>query len=252
MRHYGLIGKTLSHSFSANFFRVKFENEGIDADYTLIEIDDISTIRDVVAERELSGFNVTIPYKESIIPYLDDLSDEAKAVMAVNCVVVRNGRLVGYNTDITGIEASFEWIEIDTNSRALILGTGGASKAVQYVCRKYGIAYDTVSRDAERGDYTYDMLDANIMAQHKLIINTTPVGMSPNKDDAPKLPYNDMGAEHSVFDLVYNPATTLLLSRAKEQGASTMNGILMLQTQAIASWHIWQRAYEEFKRDTIC
>ncbi|MBO7190168.1 MAG: shikimate dehydrogenase [Alistipes sp.] len=252
MRHYGLIGKTLSHSFSANFFRVKFENEGIDADYTLIEIDDISTIRNIVVERELSGFNVTIPYKQSIIPYLDDLSDEAKAVGAVNCVVVRGDRLIGYNTDITGIEASFEWLDIDIDTRALILGTGGASKAVQYVCKKYNIAYDVVSRDAERGDYTYDMLNADIVAQHRLIINTTPVGMSPNNDDAPVLPYDALGAKHRVFDLIYNPATTLLLSHAKAQDASTMNGILMLQTQAIASWHIWQRAYEEFKRDNIC
>ena len=252
MRHYGLIGKHLSHSFSANFFRVKFENERIDADYSLIEIDDISTIRNVVAERELSGFNVTIPYKESIIPHLDELSEEAKSVGAVNCVVVRNGRLVGHNTDITGIEASLEWMDIDMNMRALILGTGGASKAVQFVCKKYNIAYDIVSRDVERGDYTYDTLDADAIAKHTLIINATPVGMSPNKDEAPALPYNVLGAEHKVFDLIYNPATTLLLSRAKEQGASTMNGILMLQTQAIASWHIWQRAYEEFKEGNAC
>lgn len=252
MRHYGLIGRSLSHSFSANFFRVKFENERIDADYSLIEIEDIATIRDVVVARELSGFNVTIPYKESIIPYLDELSEEAKMVGAVNCVVVRGGRLVGYNTDITGIEASFEWLDIDMNTRALILGTGGASKAVQYVCKKYNLAYSTVSRDAERGDYCYDAVDAEVIAQHKLIINATPVGMSPNKDDAPALPYNALGAEHRVFDLIYNPPTTQLLSRAKEQGAATMNGILMLQTQAIASWHLWQRAYEEFKEGGVC
>ena len=252
MRHYGLIGKHLSHSFSANFFRVKFENERIDADYTLIEIDDIATIREVVAMRELSGFNVTIPYKESIIPYLDELSEEAKAVGAVNCVVVRGGRLVGYNTDITGIEASLEWMDIDADTRALILGTGGASKAVQYVCRKYNLAYNLVSRDVERGNYTYATLSADVIAQHTLIINTTPVGMSPNKDEAPELPYNVIGAEHKVFDLIYNPVTTLLLSRAEQQGASTMNGILMLQTQAIASWHIWQRAYEEFKEGNAC
>ena len=252
MRHYGLIGRHLSHSFSANFFRVKFENERIDADYTLIEIENIATIREVVAERELSGFNVTIPYKESIIPHLDELSDEAKAVGAVNCVVVRSGRLIGYNTDITGIEASLEWMDVDTNLRALILGTGGASKAVQYVCKKYNIAFSTVSRDAERGDYTYDMLDSEVMARHKLIINATPVGMSPNKDEAPALPYDAIGAEHKVFDLIYNPATTELISRAKSLGATTMNGILMLQTQAIASWHIWQRAYEEFKEGNIC
>lgn len=252
MRHYGLIGKHLSHSFSANFFRVKFENEGIDADYALIELEDISTIRDVVAQRELSGFNVTIPYKESIIPYLDELTPEAKAVGAVNCVVVRGDKLVGYNTDITGIEASLEWLDMEHITRALILGTGGASKAVQYVFKKNNIAFSTVSRDAERGDYTYDALNADIIATHTLIVNATPVGMSPNKDDAPALPYEYLGAEHKVFDLIYNPATTLFLSRAEELGATTMNGILMLQTQAIASWHIWQRAYEEFKEGNIC
>ncbi len=252
MRHYGLIGRHLSHSFSANFFRVKFQNERIDADYTLIEIEDIATIRDVVIERELSGFNVTIPYKESIIPYLDELSEEAKAVGAVNCVVVRGGRLVGYNTDITGIEASLEWMDVDMNARALILGTGGAAKAVQYVLSKYNLAYSTVSRDKERGDYTYEGLDADSVARHTLIINATPVGMSPNKEDAPILPYDAIGAEHKVFDLIYNPATTELLRLTKERGAATMNGILMLQTQAIASWHIWQRAYEEFKEENIC
>lgn len=252
MRHYGLIGKSLSHSFSANFFRVKFENERIDADYTLIEVEDISAIREIVIERELSGFNVTIPYKESIIPYLDELSDEAKAVGAVNCVVVRGGRLIGYNTDTTGIEATLEWMDIDQNARALILGTGGASKAVQYVLKKYNLAYSIVSRDPKRGDYTYDMLDAKVMARHTLVVNATPVGMSPNKEEAPALPYDTLNAEHKVFDLIYNPATTQLLSRAKEQGTTTMNGILMLQTQAIASWHIWQRAYEEFKEGNIC
>lgn len=252
MRHYGLIGRHLAHSFSANFFRVKFENERIDADYTLIEMEDIASIREVVAERELSGFNVTIPYKESIIPYLDELSQEAKAVGAVNCVVVRGGRLIGYNTDITGIEASLEWMDVDMNARALVLGTGGASKAVQYVCKKYNLSFSTVSRDKERGDYCYDMLNSEIMARHTVIINATPVGMSPNKESAPVLPYEAIGAEHKVFDLIYNPAATELLRRTKERGAATMNGILMLQTQAIASWHIWQRAYEEFKEGDIC
>lgn len=243
MRHYGLIGKHLSHSFSANFFTVKFANEGIDADYSLIEIDDISTIDQIIAERDLSGFNVTIPYKESIIPYLDELSPEAEAIGAVNCVVVRNGRKIGHNTDITGIEATIEWLD---KSGALILGTGGASKAVQYVCKKQGIPFSVVSRDKERGDYTYDTLTSEVIASHRLIINATPVGMSPNVEDAPMLPYDSISDKHCVFDLIYNPAKTILLSRAEEQGATTMNGMLMLQTQAIASWHIWQRAIKEY------
>ena len=242
MRHYGLIGAHLSHSFSKNFFTVKFANEGIDADYSLIEIDDISTMDKVIAERELSGFNVTIPYKESIIPYLDELSAEAEAVGAVNCVVVKNGRKIGYNTDITGIEATIEWLD---RSNVLILGTGGASKAVQYVCRKHDIPYSVVSRDKARGDYTYTDITAEIITRHKLIINATPIGMSPNVEDAPTLPYNAITDNHSVFDLIYNPAKSQLLSRAEERGATTMNGMLMLQTQAIASWHIWQRADKE-------
>lgn len=242
MRHYGLIGAHLSHSFSKNFFTVKFANEGIDADYSLIEIDDISTIDKVIAERELSGFNVTIPYKESIIPYLDELSAEAEAVGAVNCVVVKNGRKIGYNTDITGIEATIEWLD---KSNALILGTGGASKAVQYVCRKHDIPYSVVSRDKTRGDYTYTDITAEIIRGHKLIINATPIGMTPHVEDAPALPYNAITDNHSVFDLIYNPAKSQLLSRAEERGATTMNGMLMLQTQAIASWHIWQRADKE-------
>lgn len=242
MRHYGLIGAHLSHSFSKNFFTVKFANEGIDADYSLIEIDDISTIDKVIAERELSGFNVTIPYKESIIPYLDELSAEAEAVGAVNCVVVKNGRKIGYNTDITGIEATIEWLD---KSNALILGTGGASKAVQYVCRKHDIPYSVVSRDKARGDYTYTDITAEIIRGHKLIINATPIGMAPNVEDAPALPYNAITDRHCVFDLIYNPAKSQLLSRAEERGATTMNGMLMLQTQAIASWHIWQRADKE-------
>ena len=248
MRHYGLIGKHLSHSFSKNFFTAKFANEGIDADYALIEIDDISTIDNIIAERELSGFNVTIPYKESIIPYLDELSAEAEAVGAVNCVVIKNGRKIGYNTDITGIEATIEWLD---KSGALILGTGGASKAVQYVCKKQNIPFSVVSRDKERGDYTYDELTADVVANHKLIINATPVGMSPNVEEAPTLPYSAITDKHYVFDLVYNPPKSMLLSRSEEQGATTMNGMLMLQTQAIASWHIWQRAEKEPAEQTL-
>lgn len=248
MRHYGLIGKHLSHSFSKNFFTAKFANEEIDADYSLIELEDISTIDSIIAERELSGFNVTIPYKESIIPYLDELSPEAEAVGAVNCVVIKGGRKIGHNTDITGIEATIEWLD---KSGALILGTGGASKAVQYVCKKHNIPFSIVSRDDKRGDYTYDTLTAEVIANHKLIINATPVGMSPLVEEAPALPYDAITDKHCVFDLVYNPAKSQLLSRAEEQGATTMNGMLMLQTQAIASWHTWQRAERELTEQTL-
>ena len=239
MRHFGLIGKSLGHSFSAKFFNGKFKAEQIDADYQLFEIEDISAIDSLIKEHNLEGFNVTIPYKESIIPYLDGLTKEAHEIGAVNCVVVKNGQKIGHNTDLTGIEASLHWLDIDSAPKALILGTGGASKAVQYALKKRGIEFMVVSRSAERGDVTYDDLTAEIIAEHKLIINTTPVGMFPEVENAPTIDYSALGAEHRLFDLVYNPAKTQFLARGEEQGAKTMGGMLMLQTQAIASWHLW-------------
>lgn len=240
MRHFGLIGRTLGHSFSAKFFNGKFRAEQIDADYNLFEIESIDMLPALVKERELEGFNVTIPYKESVIPYLDELSEEAKAIGAVNCVVVLDGKMVGHNTDITGIEASLHWLDIAPEAKVLILGTGGASKAVQYVLRKYGVSFTVVSRDEQKGDTTYTKLSAEDITEHKIIINTTPLGMAPDVESAPEIDYSAIGAEHKAFDLVYNPAETLFLKCCKEQGASAMGGIMMLQTQAIASWHLWK------------
>lgn len=239
MRHFGLIGKSLGHSFSAKFFNGKFKAEQIEADYQLFEIEDISAIDTLIKEHNLEGFNVTIPYKESIIPHLDGLTKEAHEIGAVNCVVVKNGQKIGHNTDLTGIEASLHWLDIDSAPKTLILGTGGASKAVQYALKRRGVEYSVVSRSAERGDVTYDDLTAEIIAEHKLIINTTPVGMFPEVENAPTIDYSALGAEHRLFDLVYNPAKTQFLARGEEQGAKTMGGMLMLQTQAIASWHLW-------------
>ena len=239
MRHFGLIGKSLGHSFSAKFFNGKFKAEQIDADYQLFEIENISAIDSLIKEHNLEGFNVTIPYKESIIPYLDGLTKEAQEIGAVNCVVVKNGQKIGHNTDLTGIEASLHWLDLDSAPKTLILGTGGASKAVQYALKRRGVEYSVVSRSAERGDVTYDDLTAEIIAEHKLIINTTPVGMFPEVENAPTIDYSALGAEHRLFDLVYNPAKTQFLARGEEQGAKTMGGMLMLQTQAIASWHLW-------------
>ena len=239
MRHFGLIGKSLGHSFSAKFFNGKFKAEQIDADYQLFEIEDVATIDNLIKEHNLEGFNVTIPYKETIIPHLDGLTKEAHEIGAVNCVVIKNGQKIGHNTDLTGIEASLHWLDIDSNPKVLILGTGGASKAVQYALKKRGIEFMVVSRSEERGDVTYDTLTTDIIADHKLIINTTPVGMSPDMENAPTIDYSAIGAEHRLFDLVYNPAKTQFLARGEERGAKTMGGMLMLQTQAIASWHLW-------------
>ena len=239
MRHFGLIGKRLGHSFSAKFFNGKFKAEQIEADYQLFEIEELSQIDTLIKEHNLEGFNVTIPYKESIIPYLDGLTKEAHEIGAVNCVVVKNGQKIGHNTDLTGIEASLHWLDIDSNPKALILGTGGASKAVQYALKRRGVEYIVVSRSAERDDMTYADLTAEIIAEHKLIINTTPVGMFPEVENSPTIDYSALGAEHRLFDLVYNPTKTQFLARGEEQGAKTMGGMLMLQTQAIASWHLW-------------
>lgn len=240
MRHFGLIGRKLSHSFSAKFFNSKFSAEQIDADYQLFELETIGELPALITSLHLDGFNVTIPYKESVMEYLDEITAEAREVGAVNCVEFKDGKLIGHNTDIRGIEASLHWLNIEGCKRALILGTGGASKAVQHVLRTQGIEYKCVSRSSARGDITYEELTPEIIAEHKLIINTTPVGMFPDVEQAPSIPYEALGSEHRVFDLVYNPATTEFLRRSEEHGAQTMGGMLMLQTQAIASWHIWR------------
>ncbi len=245
MRHYGLIGRKLGHSFSAKFFTAKFQSEGVDADYQLYELESIGLLPKLMADYRLDGFNVTIPYKESIMPYLDELTTEAREVGAVNCVAYRDGKLVGHNTDITGIEASLHWLDLSEQCKALVLGSGGASKAVQYVLRKLGIEYMVVSREKSRGDITYDELSHEIIASHHLIINTTPLGMHPDVESTPDIDYTALTSSHCMFDLVYNPATTEFLRRSKEQGAMTMGGIMMLQTQAIASWHFWNKAMEE-------
>ena len=239
MRHFGLIGKSLGHSFSAKFFNGKFKAEQIDADYQLFEIEDVADIDRLIKEHNLEGFNVTIPYKEAIIPHLDGLTKEAHDIGAVNCVVIKNGQKIGHNTDLTGVEASLHWLDIDSMPKALILGTGGASKAVQYALKRRGIEFIVVSRTEDRGDITYNNLTPEIIAEHKLIINTTPVGMFPDVENAPTIDYSAISAEHRLFDLVYNPAKTQFLTRGEERGAKTMGGMLMLQTQAIASWHLW-------------
>lgn len=203
----------------------------------------------------LSGFNVTIPYKEAFIPYLDELDSAAKEIGAVNTVkVFPDGRLKGYNTDVIGFEfllgkrasdnrhcegGTIEAIHIAPTTMALILGTGGASKAVQYVLKKNHIPYHLVSRDAMKGDYTYDQLTPEIIKEHLLIINTTPVGMAPNIEAAPAIPYDAITNQHTLIDLIYNPEETLFLRHGREHGATTANGLPMLYAQAEAAWKIW-------------
>ena len=269
--YFGLIGHPLSHSFSKTYFTEKFEREGLDCEYENYDIDDIALVRDV----DLTGFNVTSPYKEAIIPYLDELDPIAAEVGAVNTVkVLPNGRLIGYNTDVIGFLSSLRALRSNakqpegsstkgrksnlnsTNSGqvgllpprfargrndegALVLGTGGASKAVQYALRQLGIRYSIVSRSIGKGDYQYEELTPEIIQSHLLIVNATPVGMAPNINEAPNLPYDAITPQHTLIDLIYNPDETLFLHKGKEHDATTINGLTMLHAQAEASWEIW-------------
>ena len=243
MKHFGLIGHPLTHSFSKAYFNEKFRQEGLDCDYDNYDLEDLSLIK----QSNLLGFNVTIPYKEAIVPYLDELDEVAAEVGAVNTVkVMPNGRLKGFNTDVIGFEALIPHSSfliphstLLTPHSSLILGTGGASKAVQYVLKKHGIAFHLVSRDTAKGDYTYAQLTSDIIKEHLLIINTTPLGTFPNVTEAPPIPYEAISPNHALIDLIYNPEETLFLKYGRKHGAKILNGLGMLHAQAEASWEIW-------------
>lgn len=242
MKRYGLIGYPLGHSLSAEYFTRKFSREGrSDCQYKLYELQSIEEINQLLSTvPDLVGFNVTIPYKQAIIRYLDDLSDQARAIGAVNCVKREAGRLVGYNTDAEGFRyALTAFIGTESLERALVLGSGGASKAVQYVLAQLEISYDLVSRDSALGNYTYNDLSDEVIGSHRLIINTSPVGMSPRNDDTPRLPYAFLTPSHYLFDLVYNPTETQFMARGKQQGAHICNGLDMFVRQAECAWAIW-------------
>ncbi len=244
MKRFGLIGKKLGHSFSAKYFAEKFEREGLrDCDYSLYELPEIECVKEFMLTPDLVGFNVTIPYKQQIIPYLDALDAQAREVGAVNCVKIeRDGRRVGYNTDVDGIRLSLDkLLGGEKVGSALVLGTGGAAQAVQYVLRERGVNYKVVSRDADKADLIYDDLDQEVMSAHRLIINASPVGMYPACDNAPNIPYAMLSGSHFLFDLVYNPLTTRFMELGAEQGAATLSGIDMLYAQAESAWEIWSR-----------
>lgn len=244
MKRFGLIGKKLGHSFSAKYFAEKFEREGLlECDYSLYELPEIECVKEFMLTPDLVGFNVTIPYKQQIIPYLDALDAQAREVGAVNCVKIeRDGRRVGYNTDVDGIRLSLDKLLGEEKvSAALILGTGGASQAVQYVLRERGIDYKVVSREKDKADLTYDELTQDVMATHRLIINASPVGMYPACEKCPNIPYAMLSGSHYLFDLVYNPLTTRFMELGAEQGATTLSGIDMLYAQAESAWKIWRR-----------
>jgi len=240
MRLFGLIGFPLSHSFSPEYFNYKFNREHIDADYRLFPLDAISAFPDLlVLYPQLSGLNVTIPYKEKIISYMDRLDPLASAIGAVNCIRFNENRLEGYNTDAMGFYESILSLLQPWHRSALVLGNGGASKAIRYILQEKGIGCLTVSRSATADSISYQDLDKNIIENHLLIINTTPLGMYPHESDAPDIPYEYLTGRHLLYDVVYNPAETLFLRQGSRKGAVVKNGYDMLLNQAEASWNIW-------------
>lgn len=240
MDKYGLIGFPLGHSFSRGFFTEKFAREGIDAEYVNFEIPDASMLLDVIRDNpELRGLNVTLPHKQAVIPLLDELSDEAKEIGAVNVIRVRDGKLKGFNSDIIGFTESIKPLLQPWHKKALILGTGGASRAIRVGLTRLGIEWTYVSRTSREGMLTYSDLTAEVMQQYMVIVNCSPVGMFPKTGEAPNIPYELLTPKHLLYDLVYNPEETLFMQKGRAQDAIVKNGLEMLHLQAIASWEFW-------------
>lgn len=247
MKKYGLIGYPLGHSFSRNFFNEKFQSENIDAEYVNFEIPSIEEFPKIIAANpNLEGLNVTIPYKEKIIPYLNEVAPDAAAIGAVNVIKFerRKGKLklTGHNSDLIGFTRSIEPLLESFHTKALILGTGGASKAVNYGLKQLGLETLFVSR-SKRNDQsiTYEELTPELMEEYKVIVNCTPVGMYPNADLCPEIPYECLTSRHLLYDLLYNPDTTLFMKKGSEQGALVKNGLEMLLLQAFGAWEIWNK-----------
>ena len=248
MQKYGLIGYPLKHSFSIGYFNEKFKEENIDAEYVNFEIPTINDFMQVIEENpNLCGLNVTIPYKEQVIPFLDELDKDTAKIGAVNVIkIVRlpkgKVKLVGYNSDIIGFTQSIEPLLQSHHKKALILGTGGASKAVYHGLNNLGIESTFVSRTKKNNKFlTYEELTPEVMASHTVIVNTTPVGMFPKVDFCPNIPYEQLTSDHLLYDLLYNPNETLFMKKGQAQGAITKNGLEMLLLQAFAAWEIWKR-----------
>lgn len=248
MDKYGLIGYPLKHSFSISYFNEKFQSENIDAEYVNFEIPRIEDFMEVVEENpNLRGLNVTIPYKEQVIPYLDELDKDTAKIGAVNVIkIIPQGKgdvkLVGYNSDIIGFTRSIEPLLQSHHVKALILGTGGASKAVFHGLANLGIEATFVSRTKKSNDIlTYQELTPEIMQEHTVIVNTTPLGMYPNVDACPDIPYDQLTSNHLLYDLLYNPHETLFMKKGMERGATVKNGLEMLLLQAFVSWEIWNK-----------
>ena len=240
IHRFGLIGYPLSHSFSPSYFAKKFADLGIkDSEYLAYELEDIPRV-EALLQSGVKGLNVTIPYKEQVIPYLDRLSDEAKKIGAVNTIKISEEGVVGYNTDVYGFQKSLElFLGGKKIEKALVLGSGGAAKAVKFALETLGILFTTVSRQASF--LQYQDLSKKIIDDHQLVINTTPLGMSPKIHTCPNIPYHLLSDEHFLYDLVYNPEKTLFLKQGSARGASVKNGYDMLVLQAEKSWEIWNQ-----------
>jgi len=243
MRHFGIIGNPLSHSFSPAYFSQKFAQEHIQATYEAFPLASITDLPDLLRDHPLSGLNVTIPYKTSILPYLNEISPAAAEIGAVNCLKIDGNHLSGFNTDHYGFSESLQPLLLPHHQRALILGTGGAAQAVQYALKQLNIPFTSVSRTASDADniITYGSIDQAVMEQHQIIINTSPLGMFPLVDDYPPIPYEFLGERHLLYDLIYNPAITRFLRKGKQRKATIKNGLEMLHLQAERSWGIWNR-----------
>lgn len=241
---FGLIGATVSHSFSKAYFDEKFFREGLrDFHYELFPLKNIKEIEALLKDTKgLAGLNVTIPYKEQVLKYLDEVDGSAKKIGAVNVIKIHDGKLKGFNTDSDAFYETIEkWLPKDKTFKALILGTGGSSKAVQEALKKLAIEYKVVSRKSKKGDLTYEDLEKNpkLISDSHLVINTTPLGMSPNTETMPPVDFEQITPEHYVYDLIYNPARTMFLQKAEMRNATIKNGLEMLHIQAEKSWMIW-------------
>ena len=247
MDQYGLLGFPLGHSFSKTYFNQKFEAEKIDAEYLNFELPNIKEVKNVLKEHpRLKGFNVTIPYKEQIIPYLDEMDHNAQLIGAVNVVKLSKGlfgktKLKGFNSDIIGFKRSIDPLLQPHHRKALILGTGGASKAVFQGLKQLSVCATFVSRKAKEFCITYEEITPKTMEQYTVIVNTTPLGMFPNVDNCPPIPYDLLTPDHLLYDVIYNPDETLFMKKGKEKGATVKNGLEMLLLQAMAAWEIWQQ-----------
>lgn len=234
---FGLIGKKISYSFSKKYFEQKFQKLLLNNhSYNIIDLENLDNIKNIFETEYLKGLNVTIPYKEKIIPFIDELSDEAKEIGAINCISIENGKTKGYNTDAFGFEKTLLLHKKEHQKTAIILGNGGAAKAVQYVLKKNQIPYITVSRTTE---INYENLSENLVKENLIIIQCTPVGTFPNIEDSVPFPFDGITENHLIIDLIYNPEYTKFIRNCAEKGAKTANGLYMLEQQAEKAWEIW-------------